>query len=149
MGAAPAAADFSMQQDAFVRGFNSFAQANGKPLRLALRVTDTSRIGKFVYDLGGCATVTGLSKKTNEVIDILLVTATGCTLPGKVDVFVLLAKYLASLALQGPTLRTAYDAIARAFKTADKIHKKQTITVGQLKIEVEFSDVIGWVMRVR
>jgi hypothetical protein len=27
IGAAPAAADFSMQQDAFVRGFNNFAQA--------------------------------------------------------------------------------------------------------------------------
>jgi hypothetical protein len=43
---------------------------------------------------------------------------------------------LASLALQGPS-----------FKIADKTHKKQTITVGQLKIE--FSDVIGWVMRVQ
>jgi hypothetical protein len=148
MGVAPAAADFSMQQDAFVRGFNNFAQANGKPLRLALKVTDTSRMGKFVYDLGGCATVTGLSKETNQVIDTLLVTATGCTLPGKVDDFLLLAKYLASLALQGPSLRTAYDAIAQAFKTADKTQKKRTITVGQLKIEIEFSDVIGWVMRV-
>jgi hypothetical protein len=146
MGAAPAAADFSMQQDAFVRGFNNFAQANGKPLRL--KVTDTSRMGKFVYDLGGCATVTGLSKETNQVIDTLLVTATGCTLPGKVDDFLLLAKYLASLALQGPSLRTAYDAIAQAFKTADKTQKKRTITVGQLKIEIEFSYVIGWVMRV-
>ena len=66
MGAAPAAADFSTQQDAFVRGFNNFAQAN--PLRLVLKITDTSRIGKFVYDLGGCATVTDLSKKTNQII---------------------------------------------------------------------------------
>jgi hypothetical protein len=49
-----------------VRGFNNFARA--KPLRLVLKITDTSRIGKFVYDLGGCATVTGLSKKTNQII---------------------------------------------------------------------------------
>jgi hypothetical protein len=49
-----------------VRGFNNFAQA--KPLRLVLKITDTSRIGKFVYDLGSCATVTGLSKKTNQII---------------------------------------------------------------------------------
>ena len=53
-------------QEASVRGFNNFAQA--KPLRLVLKITDTSRIGKFVYDLGGCATVTGLSKKTNQII---------------------------------------------------------------------------------
>lgn len=46
-------------------------------------------------------------------------------------------------------MRTAYDAIAQAFKTADKTHKRQTITVGQLKIEIEFSDVIGWVMKVQ
>jgi hypothetical protein len=149
MGPAPAAADLSIQQDAFVRGFNSFAQANDKPLRLTLKVTDTSKMGKFVYDLRGCATVTGLSKDTNQVIDTLVVTATGCTLPGKVDDFVLLAKYLASMALQGPPLRTADDAIAQAFKIADKTHKKQTITAGQLKIEIEFSDVIGWVMRVQ
>jgi hypothetical protein len=148
-GAAPAAANFSMRQDAFVRGFNNFAQANGKSSRLTLKVTDTGKMGKFVYDLRGCATVTGLSKDTNQVIDTLLVTATGCTLPGKVDDFVLLVKYLASLALQGPSLRTAYDAIAQAFKTAEKTHKKQTITVEQLKIEIEFSDVIGWVMRVQ
>jgi hypothetical protein len=148
MGAAPAAADFSMQQDAFVRGFNNFAQANGKPLRLTLKVTDTSKMGKFVYDLRGCATVTGLSKETNQVIDTLLVTATACTQPGKVDDLVLLAKYLASVALQGPSLRAADDTIAQSFKIADKTHKKQTITVGQLKIEIEFSDVIGWVMRV-
>jgi hypothetical protein len=149
MGAAPAAGDFSMQQDAFVRGFNNFAQANGKPLRLTLKVTDTSKMGKFVYDLRGCVTVTGLSKDANQIIDTLLVTATACTLPGKVDDFVLLAKYLASLALQGPSLRTADDTIVQTFKIADKTHKKQTITVGQLKIEVEFSDVIGWVMRVQ
>jgi hypothetical protein len=49
-----------------VRGFNNFAQA--KPLRLVLKITDTSRIGKFAYDLGGCATVTSLSKKTNQII---------------------------------------------------------------------------------
>ena len=149
VGVAPAAADFSMQQDAFVRGFNNFAQANGKPLRLTLRVTDTSKMGKFVYDLRGCATVTGLSKETNQVIDTLLVTATACTQPGKVDDLVLLAKYLASLALQGPFLRTADDAIVQSFKIADKTHKKQTITVGQVKIEIEFSEVIGWVMRVQ
>ena len=138
-----------MQQDAFMRGFNNFAQANGKASRLTLKVTDTSKTGKFVYDLRGCATVTGLSKETNEVIDTLLVTATACTQPGKVDDFILLAKYLASLALQGPSLRTAYDAIVQAFKAGDKTHKKQTITVGQLKIEIEFSDAIGWVMRVQ
>jgi len=149
MGATPAAADFSMQQDAFVGGFNNFAQANGKPLRLTLKVTDTSRMGKFVYDLRGCATVTGLSKETNQVIDTLVVTATACTQPGKVDAFVLLAKYLASLTLQGQSLRTADDTIAQSFKIADKTHKKQTITVGQFKIEIEFSDVIGWVMRVQ
>ena len=149
MGAAPAAADFSMPQDAFVRGFNNFAQANGKPLRLTLKVTDTNKMGKFVYDLRGCATVTGLSKEANQVIDTLLVTATGCTQPGKVEDFVLLAKYLASLALQGPSLRAADYTIAQTFKIADRTHKKQTITVGQLKIEVEFSDVIGWVMRVQ
>jgi hypothetical protein len=149
IGVAPAAADFSMQQDAFVRGFNSFAQANGKPLRLTLKVTDTGKMGKFVYDLRGCATVTALSKETNQVIDTLIVTATACTQPGKVDDLVLLAKYLASLALQGPSLRTADDTIAQSFKTADKTRKKQTITVGQLKIEIEFSDVIGWVMRVQ
>jgi hypothetical protein len=147
MGAAPAAADFSMQHDAFVRGFNNFARANGKPLRLTLKVTDTSRMGKFVYDLRGCATVTGLSKETNQIIDTLVVTATACTQPGKVDDFVLLAKYLASLTLQGPSLRTADDTIAQSFKIADKTHKKHTITVGQFKIEIEFSDVIGWVMR--
>jgi hypothetical protein len=28
----------------------------------------------------------------------------------------------------------------RVFKPADKTHKKQTITVQQLKIEIEFSD---------
>jgi len=49
-----------------VRGFNNFARA--KPLRLVLKITDTSRIGKFVYDLGGCETVNGLSKKTNQII---------------------------------------------------------------------------------
>jgi len=149
MGVEPAAADFSMQQDAFVRGFNTFAQANGKPSRLTLKITDTSKVGKFVYDLHGCATVTGLSKDTNQVIDTLLMTATACTLPGKVDDFVLLAKYLASLALQGPSLRTADDTIAQTFKIADKTRKKQTITVGQLKMEIEFSEVIGWVMRVQ
>jgi len=149
IGAAPAAADFSMRQDAFVRGFNSFAQANGKPLRLTLKVTDTGKMGKFVYDLRGCATVTALSKETNQVIDTLFVTATACTQPGKVDDLVLLAKYLASLALQGPSLRTADDTIAQSFKTADRTRKKQTITVGQLKIEIEFSEVIGWVMRVQ
>jgi hypothetical protein len=129
-----------------VRGFNSFAQANDKPLRLTLKVTDTSKMGKFVYGLRGCATVTGLSKDTNQVIDTLVVTATGCTLPGKVDDFVLLAKYLASMALQGPPFRTADDAIAQAFKIADKT---QTITAGQLRIEIEISDVIGWVMKVQ
>ena len=36
-----------------------------------------------------------------------------------------------------------------SFKTVDKPHKKQTIIVGPLKIEIEFSDVIGWVMRVQ
>ena len=149
MSPAPATADFSMQQDAFVRGFNTFAQANGKPLRLTLKVTDTSRMGKFVYDLRGCVTVTGLSKDTSQVIDTLLVTATACAQPGKVDDFVLLAKYLASLALQGPSLRAADDTIAQTFKIADKTHKKQTIAIGQLKIEIEFSDVIGWVMRVQ
>jgi hypothetical protein len=149
MGGAPAAANFSMQQDAFVRGFNNFAQANGKPLRLTLKVTDTSKMGKFVYDLRGCATVIGLSKDTNQVIDTLLMTATACTQPGKVDDFLLLAKYLASLALQGPSLRLADDTIAQTFKIVDKTHKKQTITVGQLKIEIEFSEVIGWVMRVQ
>jgi len=81
MRAVPAAADFSMQQDAFMRGFNNFAQANGKASRLTLKVTDTSKMGKFVYDLRGCATVTGLSKETNEVIDTPLVTATPCTQP--------------------------------------------------------------------
>jgi hypothetical protein len=149
MGVAPAAGDFSMQQDAFARGFNNFAQANGKQLRLTLKVTDTSKIGKFVYDLRGCVTVTGLSKGANQVIDTLLVTATACTLPGKVDDFVLLAKYLASLAVQGPSLRTADETIAQTFKIAEKTHKKQAITIGPLKIEVEFSDVIGWVMRVQ
>jgi hypothetical protein len=149
MGATPAAGDFSMPQEAFVRGFNNFAQANGKPLRLTLKVTDSSKMGKFVYDLRGCVTVTGMSKEANQVIDSLLVTATACALPGKVDDFVLLAKYLASLALQGPSLRTADDTIAQTFKIADKTHKKQTITIGQLKIDVEFSDVIGWVMRVQ
>ena len=149
MGAAPAAADFSMPQEAFVRGFNNFAQANGKPLRLTLKITDSSKMGKFVYDLHGCVTVTGMSKEANQVIDTLLVTATACALPGKADDLVLLAKYLASLALQGPSLRTADDTIAQTFKTADKTHKKQTITIGQLKIDVEFSDVIGWVMRVQ
>jgi hypothetical protein len=145
----PAAADFSIQQEAFVRGFNSFAQANGKPMRLTLKLTDTSKVGKFVYDLHGCATVTGLSKATNQVIDALLVTATPCSLPGKLDDFVLLARYLASLTLQGPSLRTADDAIAQTFKVVDKTHKKQAIAVGQLKIEIEYSDVIGWVMRVQ
>jgi hypothetical protein len=53
------------------------------------------------------------------------------------------------LALQGPSLRTANDTIAQTFKIVDKIHKKQTITVGQLKIDVEFSDLIGWVMRIQ
>jgi hypothetical protein len=104
-------------------------------------------MGKFVYDLPGCATVTGLSKDTNQVIDTLLVTATAGTQPGKVDDLVLLAKYLASPALQGPALRTADDTIVQSFKIADKTHKNQTITIGQLKIEIEFSDVIGWVMR--
>lgn len=145
----PAAADFSMQQDAFVRGFNNFAQANGKSSRLTLKTTDAGKIGKFVYDLHGCATVTGLSKDTNQVIDTLLMTATPCALPAKVDDFVLLAKYLASLALQGPSLRTADDTITQTFKIADRTHKKQTITVAQLKMEIEFSEVIGWVMRVQ
>src|SRR5215472_18975365 len=149
MGAAPAAADFSMQQDAFVRGFNNFAQANGKASRLTLKVTDTGKMGKFIYDLHGCATVSGLSRDANQVIDTLLVTATTCTLPGKVDDFFLLAKYLARFALQGPSLRAADGAIAQAFKTVDKTHKKQTIIVGPLKIAIEFSDVIGWVMRVQ
>jgi hypothetical protein len=149
VGAAPAAGDFSMRQDAFMRGFNNFAQANGKALRLTLKVTDTGKIGKFVYDLRGCLTVAGLSKEANQVIDTLVVTATPCTLPGKVEDFVLLAKYLASLEAQGPSLRTADETIAQTFKLADKTHKKQTITVGQLKIEVEFSDIIGWVMRVQ
>ena len=49
-----------------MRGFNNFARA--KPLRLVLKITDTSRIEKFVYGLGGCATVTGLSKKTDQII---------------------------------------------------------------------------------
>jgi hypothetical protein len=149
MAAAPAAGDFSMPQDAFVRGFNNFAQANGKPLRLTLKVTDTSKIGKFVYDLRGCVTVTAMSKEANQVIDTLLVTATACAQPVKVDDFVLLAKYLASSALQGPSLRAADDTIAQAFKIVDKTHKKQTIAVGQLKIDVEFSELIGWVMRVQ
>src|SRR5215471_1382871 len=87
MCAVPAAADFSMRQDAFVRGFNNFAQANGKASRLTLKVTDTGKMGKFIYDLHGCATVSGLSRDTNQVIDTLLVTATTCTLPGKVDDF--------------------------------------------------------------
>jgi hypothetical protein len=147
--ATPAAAEFSMQQDAFVRGFNNFAQANGKSSRLTLKITDTGKVGKFVYDLHGCAIVTGLSKDTNQVIDTLLMTATPCTLPARVDDFVLLAKYLASLALQGSSLRTADDTITQTFKIADKTRKRQTITVGQLKMEIEFSEVIGWVMRVQ
>ena len=149
MGAAPAAADFSMQQDAFVRGFNNFAQANGKASRLTLKVTDTGKMGKFIYDLHGCATVSGLSRDTNQVIDTLLVTATTCTLPGKVDDFLLLAKYLARLALQGHPCAQLMTPSRRHSKPSTRPHKKQTIVVGPLKIAIEFSDVIGWVMRVQ
>ncbi len=155
--AAPASAGFSIQQDAFLRGFNGFAQASGRPVRMTLKFANssgtgllgTSKVGKFVYDLDGCLVVTGLSKGANQVIDTVFAANSGCALPAKLDDLELLARYLASLSGQEPARQAAEDAAAQAFKAAERTHKRQSVTLGTLKLDVEDSDVIGWAIWAR
>ncbi len=152
--AGQAQADLSISHDAFLRGFNSFAQANAKPSRMRPKFTATSsvgllgttKIGKFVDDVDGCLLVTGISKGASQTIDTVFAANSACNQPGKLDELLLLARYLVSLSGDAAGRRTGEEMVVQAFKTAEKTHRQQTVAVGSLKFKIGLSSVIGWSM---
>lgn len=152
--AGQAEADLSIHDDAFLRGFNTFAQANAKPARIKPKFTATSsvgllgttKIGKFVYELDGCLLVTGISTGASQIIDTVFAANSACSQPGKLDDLVLLARYLASVSTDAGPGRASEEPVLQAFKTAEKTHKQQTVAVGPLKFDIGLSNVIGWAM---
>lgn len=152
--AGQARADLAIDHDAFVRGFNSFAQSNAKPAHIRLKFTATSsvgllgttKIGKFVYDVDGCLMVTGISRGASQVIDTVFAGNSACTQPAKLDELVLLARYIANVSGDAAARKTGEESVAAAFKIAEKTHKHQTVSVGSLKFQIGLSSVIGWAM---
>jgi hypothetical protein len=152
--AVPAGAGLSLPNDALLRGFNDFAQANGRPARMTLKFTNTSSVGllgitkveKFAYDLDGCLLVTAVSQGASQTIDTLFASNSACTLPCKLDDLILLARYLASLSTEAQARRAGEEIVLQAFKAAQKARKRQTVSVGSLRFDIDPSSVLGWAM---
>jgi hypothetical protein len=141
IGSAPAG-DLGIAHAQFLAGFNSYAQANNLPDRMVLKSTDVEKRRTFKYVVG-CVGVIGAARNKDETINEVFVDASSCPQREQGTITVLLAKYVARLAARQTKPGDAEQAVVRTFKTLDKAHNVQVVTIDNVNIHLELSDVLG------